>query len=43
VCTEGPVANRRAAQTLYYRIADPAAVQVVDLLCTLYGGEMKAG
>ncbi len=39
---EGLVATRRAAQTIYYRIADPAAVQVVDLLCTLYGGEAKA-
>ena len=40
---EGLVATRRAAQTIYYRMADPAAVQVVDLLCTLYGGEVKAG
>ena len=39
---EGLVATRRAAQTIYYRIADPTAVQVVDLLCTLYGGEAKA-
>lgn len=33
---EGVVANRRDGQTIYYRIADPRAVRVIDTLCELY-------
>ena len=33
---EGVVATRREGQTIYYRIADPKAVQVIDTLCELY-------
>ena len=36
---EGLVVPRRSAQTIYYRIDDQAALKVVDLLCTLYGGD----
>jgi DNA-binding transcriptional ArsR family regulator len=32
----GVVADRRDAQTIYYRIADPKAVRVIDTLCELY-------
>lgn len=39
---EGLVATRRDAQTIYYRLADPAAERIIDLLCDLYGGG-KAG
>jgi DNA-binding transcriptional ArsR family regulator len=35
---EGLVATRRDAQTIYYRLDDPAAVQVLDTLCTIYRG-----
>jgi len=34
---EGLVDTRRDAQTIYYRLADDAARQVIDLLCTIYG------
>ncbi len=34
---EGLVATRREAQTIYYRLADPAAVRVLDTLCDIYG------
>jgi DNA-binding transcriptional ArsR family regulator len=33
---EGLVATRREAQTIYYRLANPAAVRVIDLLCDIY-------
>ncbi|MDI7775088.1 metalloregulator ArsR/SmtB family transcription factor [Asticcacaulis sp. EMRT-3] len=34
---EGLVETRRDAQTIYYRLDDDAARQVIDLLCTIYG------
>ena len=34
---EGLVDTRRDAQTIYYRLADDAARQVIDLLCNIYG------
>ena len=34
---EGLVATRRDAQTIYYRLADPAAARVIGLLCDIYG------
>jgi DNA-binding transcriptional ArsR family regulator len=36
---EGVVATRRDAQTIYYRLVDPAAVRVIDLLCDIYRGK----
>ena len=36
---EGLVATRREAQTIYYRLADPAAVRVLDTLCDIYRGQ----
>jgi len=33
---EGLVATRRDAQTIFYRLADPAAVRVLDTLCDIY-------
>lgn len=33
---EGVVATRREAQTIYYRLSDPAAVRVIDTLCSIY-------
>jgi DNA-binding transcriptional ArsR family regulator len=33
---EGVVATRREGQTIYYRLADPKAVRVLDTLCELY-------
>jgi DNA-binding transcriptional ArsR family regulator len=33
---EGLVATRRDAQTIYYRLADPAAMRVLDTLCEIY-------
>jgi len=35
---EGVVATRRDGQTIYYRLADPAAVRVIDTLCDIYRG-----
>jgi DNA-binding transcriptional ArsR family regulator len=35
---EGLVATRREGQTIYYRLDDPAAVQVLDTLCLIYRG-----
>lgn len=35
---EGLVATRRDAQTIYYRLADPAAERLISVLCDLYGG-----
>jgi DNA-binding transcriptional ArsR family regulator len=33
---EGIVSTRREGQTIFYRIADPKAVRVIDTLCDLY-------
>jgi DNA-binding transcriptional ArsR family regulator len=33
---EGLVATRRHAQSIIYRLADPAAVRVLDTLCDIY-------
>jgi DNA-binding transcriptional ArsR family regulator len=33
---EGLVATRRAAQTIYYRLENPAAVRILDRLCEIY-------
>lgn len=33
---EGVVATRRDGQTIFYQIADPKAVRVIDTLCQLY-------
>jgi hypothetical protein len=30
------VATRREAQTIYYRLEDPAAMRVLDTLCDIY-------
>ena len=35
---EGVVATRREGQTIFYRLADPAAVRVIDTLCGIYRG-----
>ncbi|WP_374569821.1 ArsR/SmtB family transcription factor [Phenylobacterium sp.] len=35
---EGVVTTRREGQTIYYRLADPAAVRVIDTLCSIYRG-----
>ncbi len=35
---EGLVDTRREAQTIYYRLADPAAAQVLGTLCDIYRG-----
>lgn len=35
---EGLVATRRQAQTIHYRLADPAAVRVLRTLMEVYGG-----
>jgi DNA-binding transcriptional ArsR family regulator len=40
---EGLVATRREAQTIYYRLDDPAAVRVLDTLCDIYGDHSTAG
>ena len=36
---EGLVATRRDAQTIYYRLEDPAAARVLDTLCEIYRGK----
>jgi DNA-binding transcriptional ArsR family regulator len=36
---EGLVATRRDAQTIFYRLHDPAAVKVLDTLCEIYRGK----
>ncbi|HET9159465.1 MAG TPA: metalloregulator ArsR/SmtB family transcription factor [Caulobacteraceae bacterium] len=36
---DGLVATRRQAQTIYYRLADAAAVRLLNTLCDIYGGE----
>jgi DNA-binding transcriptional ArsR family regulator len=35
---EGLVATRRDAQTIFYRLDDPAAVRVLETLCDVYRG-----
>lgn len=35
---EGLVATRREGQTIFYRLADPAAVRVLQTLCEVYRG-----
>lgn len=36
---ENLVATRRDAQTIHYRLADPAAERVLETLCDIYGVE----
>jgi len=36
---EGLVATRREGQTIFYRLADPAAVRVLETLCDIYRGD----
>lgn len=31
--SEGLVASRRDGKTMYYRLTDPRAIQIIDLLC----------
>lgn len=38
---EGVVSTRREAQTIYYRLTDPAATKVIDTLCDIYRGGRK--
>jgi DNA-binding transcriptional ArsR family regulator len=38
---DGLVATRREAQTVHYRLADPAAARIIDLLCDIYGSRRK--
>lgn len=33
---EAVVATRRDAQTIYYRLVDPAAIRIVNTLCQIY-------
>lgn len=35
---EGVVSTRRDGQTIYYSLADPAAVRMLDTLCDIYRG-----
>ncbi len=35
---EALVATRREGQTIFYRLADPAAVRVLETLCDVYRG-----
>lgn len=35
---EGLVATRREAQTIYYRLDDPAVEKLIGVLCEVYGG-----
>ncbi len=37
---EGLVTTRRDGQTIFYRIADPAAVRVIEALISIYCPEM---
>ena len=41
--SEGLVRFRREAQTLHYRVADPKAAQVLELLRDLFCPELGAG
>lgn len=34
---EGVVKVRREGQTIYYGLADPAALRIIDALCDIYG------
>jgi DNA-binding transcriptional ArsR family regulator len=36
---EGLVATRREAQTIFYRLDDPAAVRVLETLCDVFKGK----
>lgn len=38
---EGVVSTRREAQTIFYRLTDPAAVRVIDTLCDIYRGDAR--
>ena len=38
---DGLVEFRRAAQTLYYRVVDPRALRVLQLLKEIYCGDLK--
>src|SRR6478672_7567139 len=38
---DGLVEFRRAAQTLYYRVVDPRALRVLQLLKEIYCGDMR--
>lgn len=40
---EGLVATRRQSQTIYYRIADPAAMHIIDALAALFCPPAPAG
>lgn len=33
---DGLVTTRRDAQTIYYRLSDPVAIRLIDVLCELY-------
>jgi len=39
---EGLVVTRREAQTIFYRLDDPAAMRVLETLCDVYRGEAQA-
>jgi ArsR family transcriptional regulator, virulence genes transcriptional regulator len=39
---EGLVTTRREAQSIFYRLDDPAAVRVLETLCDVYRGKSKA-
>ncbi len=36
---EGVVSTRREAQTIFYRLTDPAATRMIDTLCDIYRGK----
>lgn len=36
---EGLVATRRSAQTIYYRLSDPDALRIINVLCEIYDGD----
>ncbi len=38
---EGLVATRRDAQSIFYRLADPAAMRLLDTLCQIYRGQSR--
>ncbi len=40
---ENLVATRREAQTIYYRLADPAAERVLETLCDVFGAPAHGG
>lgn len=39
--SEGVVSTRREAQTIFYRLTDPAAAKVIDTLCAIYRGDRR--